>query len=394
LIAAAFALTLRYATLLSAGLVAVTLSVDFFLFSYSRLAISDLIMTTGVTLAFATASSFRAKHAAIAATLAGALLGIAALTKTTALCALPAMAYLCSARATDTKRKWQCASLVLAACVLVVAGYDVVAWYAYPVDYVYFLKIADVRLAPGPLDLARNFAVAIFNTVHDDPSMTLMAVILSAAMFKASAAFRANILVRTSAIWVTAFFVMLSITSYQPSRYFVVVLVPLIILFGVAVGQASDVFPARRLVAGVRVAAVGSLLVYNGALIANHLRHPRYSFTRMAREVGEIVNGAAASERPGVLLGDMAGSVSLESGVRAISLEYGTRDLETRIAADCPTYLISLLTPQEGEDRALSAYYVVEPTKEWKVFENYYEHRPVRLSRLHPRAGRLPACPR
>jgi hypothetical protein len=394
LIASAFALTLRYATLLCAGLVAVTLSVDFFLFSYSRLAISDLIMTTGVTLAFATASCFRAKHAPIAATLAGALLGIAALTKTTALCALPAMAYLCSARAIDTKRKWQLASLVLAPCILVVAGYDVVAWYAYPLDYVYFLKIADVRLAPGPLDLARNFAVAIFNTVHDDPSMTLMAVASSAALFKASAAFRANLLVRTSAIWVAAFFVMLSITSYQPSRYFVVVLVPLVILFGVAVGQAGDVFRARRFAVAVRVAAVGCLLLYNAARIADHLRHPTYSFARMAREVGNIVNEAAGSERPGVLLGDMAESVSLESDVRAISLEYGTRDLETRIAADCPTHFISLLAPEEGEDRALSAYYVVEPIKEWKVFENYYEHRPVRLSRLRPRAGRLPACPR
>jgi hypothetical protein len=140
--------------------------------------------------------------------------------------------------------------------------------------------------------------------------------------------------------------------------------------------------------------AVGCLLVYNCALIGNHLRHPSYSFTSMVREVGDIVNRSAASERPGVLLGDMAESVSLESGVRAISLEYGTRDLETRIAAGCPTYLISLLTPEEGEERALSAYYVIEPTKEWQVFENYYEHRPVRLSRLRPRAGQLPGCPR
>ena len=94
-----------------------------------------------------------------------------------------------------------------------------------------------------------------------------------------------------------------------------------------------------------------------------------------------------------VLLGDMAASVSLESGVTAISMDYGTVDLATRIARNCPTHFITLQTPSEDQHRALSSYYVVEPVKEWDVFENYYEHRPVRLSRLRPKAGRLPSCP-
>src|SRR5262245_2020307 len=62
LIAVTFALTLRYAPLLSAMLVACALSCDFLLFSYSRLAILDVVMTTVVALAFLMASSIRPKY--------------------------------------------------------------------------------------------------------------------------------------------------------------------------------------------------------------------------------------------------------------------------------------------------------------------------------------------
>jgi len=114
----------------------------------------------------------------------------------------------------------------------------------------------------------------------------------------------------------------------------------------------------------------------------------------MAREVGDLVNGASPSQRSGVLIGTMAASVSLERSITAISPEYGTRDLETRLATHCPTHFITLQAPGEDEHRALSSSYVIEPIREWNVFENYYEHRPVRLSRLHPRNGHLRACPR
>jgi hypothetical protein len=113
----------------------------------------------------------------------------------------------------------------------------------------------------------------------------------------------------------------------------------------------------------------------------------------MAREVGTIINATAGNRHPGVLLGNMAASVSLESDISAISLEYGSKDLGTRIRNACPTHLIALEGPDADQTRVLSSYYVVEPVKEWKVFDNYFEHQPVRLFRLRPRAERLLPCP-
>jgi hypothetical protein len=143
----------------------------------------------------------------------------------------------------------------------------------------------------------------------------------------------------------------------------------------------------------VGVALVGSLLVFNAIKITDHLVHPHYSLVHMAREVGDLVNGST-SQRPNLLLGTMAASVSLERPIAAISPEYGTRDLEARIAAHCPTHIITLQAPGEDEERLLSSFYAIEPIREWDVFDNYYQHRPVRLARLRPRAGRLLACPR
>ena len=392
LIAAAFALTLGYAPFLCAALVAATLSFDFLLFSYSRLAIVDVVMTTIATLALVTASRVREQHAALMAATVGVMAGVAALTKTTAVCAIPAIAYLSATGVASAARKQQVSGIVLASCGLVVIAYNALAWYAYPVDYVYFHRIAEVRLAAGPLDLARNFVLAIVNTIRFDPWVSLVAISSTVALLKASAGFRGNILVRTSAIWVLGFYVMLSLTSYQPSRYFVVVLVPLVMLSGIAPWHIGDLVSTPRTTVALRAAMIMSLLAYNVWHVEHYLRHPRYSFARMAREVGHIVN-QPSNHRPGVLLGNMAPSVSLESGVKAISLEYGSQDLQVRIAAACPTYFITLEAPGEEENRLLSDY-VVEPVKEWNVFDNYYEHRPVRLFRLHPRAGRLARCSR
>ena len=393
LIGAAVALTAMNASMTCAALVAITLSLDFLLFSYSRLAIFDVIMTTIMTLAFVAASSVRARHAAIAAGGAGALLGVAALTKTTALCGLPALAYLCSTRVIDSRRKWQLAALTSVACAFVVLGYNALARLAYPVDYERYYQVIAGRLPNGLPGLAKNLGAAVVGTVRFDPAVALIVFVTTAALMKSSAPFRASVLVRTSVLWVLAFFAILSLSSYQPSRYFVAVVVPLVILCSVALEHIGDVLPPRLSLVAARTAIVGGLLVYNGVLIADYFRHPAYTFQQMAREVGDIVNVNASGQRPGVLLGDMAPSVSLESGVTAISMAYGTVDLAARFAQDCPTYFITLETPAEDEERALSPYYIVEPVKQWDVFENYYEHRQVRLSRLRPRAGRLPSCP-
>jgi hypothetical protein len=249
------------------------------------------------------------------------------------------------------------------------------------------------RLPGGLPGLAKNLGAAVFDTVRFDPALTLIAVVTTGALMKSSARFRANVLVRTSVLWVLAFLAMLSLSSYQPSRYFVAVVVPLVILCSIAVEHLGDVLPQRLPIAAARAAIVGGLLVYNAVLLADYFRHPAYTFERMAREVGDIVKVNDSGQRPGVLLGDMAASVSLHTGVTAISMGYGTVDLAARIAQDCPTHFITLESPAGNEERALSSYYVVEPVKEWDVLENYYEHRQVRLSRLHPRAGRLPSCP-
>jgi 4-amino-4-deoxy-L-arabinose transferase-like glycosyltransferase len=393
LIAVSFALTLRYAPRVSAMLVAATLSCDFLLFSYSRLAILDVVMTTVMALAVLTASSIRQKHFVLTSALAGLLIGIATLTKTTAVCAIPAVVFLGIAGVPGSTRRRQVAGIILASCALVIGSYNALAWYSYPQDYIYFHRIAEVRLASGPLDLAWNFVLSVLNTIRFDPWVSLTALGSAAVLFNVSTTFRSNTLARTSALWVLGFLIMLSITSYQPSRYFVVVLVPMAMLFGVAISHIGDLLPTRVSATAVRVTIVVCLLTVNIWHIATYLRHPRYSFARMAREVGTIVKASAGNRHQGVLLGNMAASVAFESDISAISLEYGSRDLGTRIRTACPTHLIALEGPDEDQSRVLSSYYAVEPVKEWKVFDNYFEHRPVRLFRLRPRPDRLFACP-
>jgi hypothetical protein len=160
---------------------------------------------------------------------------------------------------------------------------------------------------------------------------------------------------------------------------------------GVAIVHLGELFPAGRVAAAVRVALVAPLLAYNAFRIADYLIYPKYTFVRMANEVADLVN-ASTSQRPAVLLGTLAASVALERSLVPISPEYAVGDLQTRLAMHCPTHLITLQAPGEDEDRALSPFYTIEPIAEWNVFDDYYEHRPVRLARLHAKVHHLPAC--
>ena len=391
LVGAAFGLGRLYLPGPSASLLAVLLSLDFFLFGYARLAILDLTMTAVVMLAFWAAAAIDVRRVLLAAMLAGTLLGIAALTKTTALCAVPALAYLSSARVDDRRRRWLVAAFVLMPCGLITLGYNLAAWHAFPSDYLAFHAFAEGEgLASGPLDALRNAGLAFVNMVRAEPVVATLAL-ATVALLRRSAAFRANLLVRASVVWILAFVVMLAFRNYQPSRYFVVVAVPLHILFCAGTGHLADLPVPAWFGQTARAIAVGGLVGLNAGRIVGYVTDPSYSFVTMAREVAAIVNHPAGDRGSGVLLGDMAPSLSIERRISATSMGHTPEGLAAQIVRHCPTYFITLESDRGHDVHALSEYYAVEPVGHWNVLGNYYEGRPVRLFRLHAR-GLTPLC--
>src|SRR5262245_12392405 len=104
LVGCIFLLVRRYASEGAALATAVLVSIDFFLFAYARLAILDLVAAALVGLALIVAARAALCCNVVGSVLAGLVLGLAALTKTTALCALLAVAYLCANRAATPRR--------------------------------------------------------------------------------------------------------------------------------------------------------------------------------------------------------------------------------------------------------------------------------------------------
>jgi hypothetical protein len=377
LILSAFFLAQRTAPVGAAMGAAVLLSVNFFLFAYSRLAILDLMAATLCIVALAVAVRWpgRDVSAAIAAAI---VLGIAALTKTTACCALPPLAYLCATRSRSLRCRIALGGLAVGVYVVVVALYDVSARSQFPVDFRYFEAIAfGFATATGPIDLVRNAATAVFRMFQNQPLTCLAAALLSAAAAP-SPSFRKNVLVRACLLWVAGFITMLSLVSYQPSRYFTLIVVPVVMLAAVAAAESPRV-PKRGFANLLAPTLVVTILVVNGTSILVYLARPVFSFESMSREVADIVRND-----DGVLLGDMSPTISLSTGVPALSMSTGTADFRSRLRSHCPTHFITLREPDETEFKTLSADYALEYVGSWHVFGNYYKGREVQLFRMRP----------
>jgi hypothetical protein len=101
----------------------------------------------------------------------------------------------------------------------------------------------------------------------------------------------------------------------------------------------------------------------------------------------DIKQRIAASERPdGILIGDIANTISLATGQPSINATWGTRDAGWKLARYKPTFYVSL--GQDKETRAIiAADYDLSLLGTYDVFGNYYQGKRVHFYALQPRTN-------
>jgi hypothetical protein len=191
---------------------------------------------------------------------------------------------------------------------------------------------------------------------------------------------RTDRLVIACTLWIAISFAALAVRGYLPPRYYLPLSVPLACLLGVMAVRAFQASrPAlRSYVPLVLLAGIGSLNLIG---IARLLVSPQFSFIEMAQDVEAQIQ---AGEGDPLLIGNMANSISLATGVPSINSELGTRDLSWKLEKYHPGYFIAL-----GEEkptvRALSEVYELQPLASYDVFGNYYDGKQVQLYKLNLR---------
>jgi hypothetical protein len=352
------------------------LSANYFLFSFSRLAFLELLVTLFVVASLWVLINWERTNPIVAALFAGVLVALGILTKSVGVFALPLIAYASWRRGSSPRQRAALAALCVLTPVLTVGLFNVVAELRFPADY--FVDVASTlhvnTTLRGVLKTLWGLATAPMGG-HAFYALTIAA---TASALAVSARYRANPGVHLALLWIAVLLVVLSVKDYSPPRYFVSFIVPLALLCGTAIIELH-----RRLfspvLSVVPLLLVAGLLGREGVKIAESMREPRFSYVSMARAVRTIID-ADASTAGVFVIGHTADFLALETGVRALNSWIATEPFESRLRTYRPRYYLSHTDAQLIE--VMRRYAEVVPLGDWEVMGNYYDHRSMQLFRL------------
>jgi len=353
------------------------LSTNFTVFAFSRLAILELPMTALLVASLLVAASTRAARPPILA-LASLAFCLAALTKTTAMFGLPSLLYLIWTAQTSGRKGGLAATAALALIGTVLGAYYAVVDAGDPESVALFAATEFTPRLEGSLP---SIGWALGRTVWNGLVLDRLAyplTVLSLPLYLVvSRRARTDRLVIACTLWIASAFAALAVRGYLPPRYYLPLSVPLACLLGV---MAVRAFHALRPSPGsylplVLLAGIGGANLFG---IASHLASPQFSFSRMARDVEAQIQAHGGDP---LLIGNMANSISLVTGLPSINSELGTRDLAWKLEKYRPGYYLAL-----GEEkptvRELSKAYELQPLASYDVFGNYYNGKQVQLYKL------------
>ncbi len=356
------------------------LSTNFTVFAFSRLAILELPMTSLLLVSLLLAiSSGGLKPLGLA--FAGLVFCLAVLTKTTALFALPSFLYLIGTAKPSGRKGLLAAATALALITLLLSVYYALAQARAPESVELF---AATEFTPRLEGTVPSIGWALGRTVWNGLVLDRLAyplAILSLPSFLiVSKPARTDRLVIACTLWIAISFVALAVRGYLPPRYYLPLSVPLASLLAVMAVRASQAL-RPSLLGYVPLLILAGIGAVNLIAIASHLTSPKFSFVEMAQDVEARIEAGGGNR---LLIGNMANSISLATGVPSVNSELGTRDLAWKLGEYHPGYYIAL-GDEKPTVRALGEVYDLQRLASYDVFGNYYGGKRVQLYQLAPK---------
>jgi 4-amino-4-deoxy-L-arabinose transferase-like glycosyltransferase len=329
-----YLLVRRYSEKTMAALAALLLAASPFAFAFSRLATLDTMVAFELCLLMWVASCCSPARIWPSALL-GILIPVTLLTKTTSLVLVPAVLWLLWMATRQKPKRLLQATLVVAA----VAGSGIGSYLflvtrsSYADDYHYFFAInalADVewgRTAFLLRQLLRHSMWVDHILYPAGLAVLLLSLVWLRRLWK-------NPLFAAS--WIAfageAIYILRRQDDYAP-RYFLAMLVPLILVLVLAFQELKD----RRLVS-LLAATLAIAVVLDAAQIAAFLRHRQYQFYSAAQSIRTIVDANPETHR--LLLGSSGDQLSLMVGIPSINDGYSSQDLAQKVLVYPPGWYV------------------------------------------------------
>ena len=290
----------------------------------------------------------------------GALLPLMVLTKTTALFLLPAIAYMLWAR---------CGYRLMPFLRFggLAATFGLFLWSVYFLNLIRLHLLPDYRYlfsANGYTGITLATATAVLHTTWHDASwfgpVLFRISVLLALLAVAWRPLRRSPLLLSLLFWAVGYLAFLAYHDNLQPRYYLVVAVPLTLLVPLALELAWRASRSSLLRLAVAFCTGLLLLVtlHDGRATIGYVRSPQYTFLSAAREIRRIIR--ADRGHSDLLLSISGSDISLMTGIPSICDDFGTMELEDRVATYKPGWYASWNQVDNDKMDALAPIFHVE----------------------------------
>ena len=288
----------------------------------------------------------------------GILIPAMVLTKTTAVCLMPAVFYMVWARSGYGIRRF----LRLA---IPPAALGIAIWLAYFIGFVHPHYLEDYRYlfsanAYTGMEL-EPLATVVLNAIGDGMWMghvlyPVFFVALALALFWRPRLFTQP-LFPALLLWIGGYFAFLVYHNNLQPRYYLVIAVPITAI----VALSLDTFRQgagriKTIVASVLVGAVTLAIAIPDALLQlDFIRNPTYQFEAAAQAIKNIVDSDPTHSH--LILSISGSDLSLMTGLHSIDDDFGTLDLDSRVAKYHPGWYIAWNELDDDKADAITPLY-------------------------------------
>ncbi len=314
----------------------------------------------------------------------GVLVALAVATKTTAIFLLPSFFWmLCSSAGWQPRRMLRDAAVAVGVAGLLWAVYLAALAHAGLLEDFRYLFTANQNTGLT----RKNVWETVQKTFRDGMWMgTLLYPLGLLALF--AAAFRRRIwrdeVFTSLVLWTAGYMAFMAYhANFQP-RYYLVMAVPLTLLL---VRAAEHATLWNRMSLYVLAPLLGLVVAQELHRTLHFVRHPEYSLQTAAQQIDRVVESEPAHSH--TVLSISGSTLSLMTGLPSICDDFGTMDLEDRIAAYKPGWFVTWNFVEDDKMDALGRFYRLTRVAEFPAMDDP-DRNVMIVYRLDPREGVQP----
>lgn len=364
------------------------MSVSPYFFVFSRMAVLEplLVLLTLVALLAAgrIAGVARRWQGVLLEVAVGVLVALMIGTKTTAISLVPAVAWMLASGCGWRRRAMLRAALISGGTTLLLWGVYYLALIRphYAQDFLYlFTANQYTGISSG------NAIQVITDAVKDGmwAGSGIYALLVAALVFALvrRRVWRDPVLV-SLALWIAGYLAFLIYHANLQPRYYLVIAVPMTLLVA---RVAEHAMRWRWQSALVLVPLLLIVVVHDARQTLQYVRHPEYTFQTAAQQIVRVVESEPLHSH--TVLSISGSDLSLMTGLPSICDDFGTMELEDRIAAYRPGWFVSWNYVEDDKMGALGKFYRLTRVAAFPAMDDP-DRNVMIVYRLDPKSGVQP----